>query len=127
MGEGPVVRPWWWRESVKTAIVGESRTQQAHKDTTDVNVILSRYERTGVLPSVKQNGMYADVTGLQGDLTERIMESQSVIATAQEFEREHHTKAKRKASDGVGEPGKAAPGSGGESPGEAKDQAKAQD
>lgn len=67
----PRVRHPYERERVQIRIEGESKTHQAHKDSCDVNNIIARYERTGELPPNRKRGVYADVTALQGDLTER--------------------------------------------------------
>lgn len=63
----------------------ESLVQQAHYDQTDINQVVERYRRTGVMPSGKSNGRFADVTGLQGDPTELIERSREVIQQTAEF------------------------------------------
>lgn len=47
--------------------VEEGRTRQADKDACDINKIVSRYEKTGVVPAIRQ-GWYADVSSI-GDYT----------------------------------------------------------
>lgn len=64
---------------------GESMTQQAHLDQTDVNAIVARFDRTGQLPPALRAGQYADVTGLQGDLTERLNYAQDTLTMAEKF------------------------------------------
>lgn len=82
----PRIRPPWCRVRYGMDFGDqESLVQQAHWDQTDVNAIVDRYHRTGILPPVQNNGVYADVTGLQGDLTERIQKSREDIAAASEF------------------------------------------
>lgn len=50
----------------------ESRTQQSHKDSSDVNHIVERFQRTGEMPPNPRGlePLYLDVTHLQADLTE---------------------------------------------------------
>lgn len=60
--------------------VGDSLTHQAHKDEADVNKIVGRYARTGQLPEPRKGAAYADVSGLQADLTQRINESRDITS-----------------------------------------------
>ena len=49
---------------VMFACVGESRTEQAHRDEVDINKIVARYQRTGVLPvrsGVAQFGDFSQI------------------------------------------------------------------
>lgn len=56
----PYVNP---RTAVQFEPVGESRTEQAHKDETDINRIMKKYEKTGLLNHVNQyKGDYGDFT-----------------------------------------------------------------
>jgi len=55
---------------VPTIIEGESKTQAVFGNDTDVNRIMERFTRTGVMPPVTQEPQYADVTDLQQDLQE---------------------------------------------------------
>lgn len=56
---------------------GKGLTEQAHKDTTDMNKILADYHRTGLLRHAKQNeGRYDDVTAQ--DFTEAM----TIVANA---------------------------------------------
>lgn len=41
-----------------------TRTEQHHKDSCDINNILKRFERTGILPGQKGPGKYIDVSDL---------------------------------------------------------------
>lgn len=54
---------------LSTAIMfppGHGRTKQSHKAETDINNIMSRYQRTGTLDFVQKNaGRYGDTTGLE--------------------------------------------------------------
>jgi len=47
-------------------ICGKSRTKQSFKDQTDINKIVARFERTGLIDHVNKNaGIYADVSNLR--------------------------------------------------------------
>lgn len=81
-GDKPFVRRPWHRSRHGFECEGESKTQQYHKDLTDINNIVNRYQRTGELPPAKIQGQYGDVTSLQGDLGERIIASKEAIAEA---------------------------------------------
>lgn len=74
------VRNYRWRERRSIELDGESMTEQAHRDQTDINSIVQRFQRTGVLPEQRQ-GQYADVTSLQGDFLERVEHARKVIAS----------------------------------------------
>lgn len=67
----PKARNWYERHRTYTIIQGVSRTTQSHKDETDVNNIVKRFQRTGELPPNPRGleGQYVDVTGLQEELT----------------------------------------------------------
>lgn len=75
----PVVRPPWWRMSVKTPMSEESIVQQHLEPSANVNAIVARFRRTGEFPSAKVPPVYADVTGLQGDFTERVNASRLMM------------------------------------------------
>ena len=92
---------------VTTDPVGVSRTQQADKDQTDINNIVNRYARTGNLPPQRQ-GVYADVTALQGELTELHERSKAALQTFDEFERQHKAKAAEAAKAKAAEAAKVA-------------------
>lgn len=42
----------------------ESMTEQSHKDACDINVIMARYEKTGVAPGTFFSPNYGDFTGI---------------------------------------------------------------
>lgn len=77
-----IVRHPMERNRYRTPVVGESMTHQSHKDLCDVNAIVKRFDRTGELPPATREAQYADVSSLQGDLTERIAMSREVLDTA---------------------------------------------
>lgn len=75
----PIVRPPWWRMSVKTESGTESMVQQHLEESANVNAIVARFRRTGEMPPARQAPVYADVTGLQGDFTDRINASRATM------------------------------------------------
>lgn len=84
------VRERGFRERVFTFFEGESLTDVSQQMHSDVNYIVQRFARTGSWPQPR-NGVYADVTGLQRDLGERIqfvesVKSQVELALAQQAE-----------------------------------------
>lgn len=79
------IRHPYERIRVQTPSGGESKTQQAHKDQTDINAIIARFDRTGVLPGNPNQGVYADCTDLQTDLTEALQRTQEVLERATQF------------------------------------------
>lgn len=109
---GPVMRMPYERERVVFKTTGESKTQQAHKDLCDVNKILKRYERTGMLPPAQQQPMYGDVSGLVGDLGELRQRAASILEPAQAFVDQWNAsraKAKPKPDGGGSAPPAASP------------------
>lgn len=50
-----------------TEILGESKVQATVGNDTDVNRIMERFTRTGIMPQPTETPQYADVTALQGD------------------------------------------------------------
>lgn len=84
-GELALFRSPFWRERVQFVPVGDSMTHQSHAEACDVNAIIRRYDRTGVLPPATREAQYGDVTGLQGDLTERYVDAQATTAAAASF------------------------------------------
>lgn len=76
------VRHPFERVRTPTIILGESMTHQSHAESCDINNIIRRFDRTGVLPPGTRPAQYADVTALQGDLTERINTSREILDTA---------------------------------------------
>lgn len=52
------------RQTIMT--FSESRTKQSPAEACDVNSIMARYTRTGLLPVTRMQGVYADVSALSG-------------------------------------------------------------
>jgi len=67
-----------------TQFNGESKTQASKGNETDVNAIMARFTRTGILPPVTEQPQYADVTDLQQDLQE-ILQTGKEAQTRLEF------------------------------------------
>lgn len=77
---------------IKANCSGFSRTQQHHAKECDITRIIQRYTRTGELPPGRSRPAFADVTHLQGDVTERLEHSRSTIETAKRDLAEHRNK-----------------------------------
>ena len=68
------------RTAVKLICQGEGRTKQAHKDECDVNLIMARFQKTGVLEfTEKRSPQYGDVTGVD------FQEAMRTVTEAQEM------------------------------------------
>lgn len=53
------------KEAVKVMAVGDGRTKQSERDGTDINKIVARYRKTGILPATRRvQPVFADVTGI---------------------------------------------------------------
>ena len=69
-------------------IEGESRTQAIKGNETDVNAIMERFTRTGVMPPITTEQQYADVTDLQNDLQEILQKGEEAKVKWQELNNE---------------------------------------
>lgn len=80
---------------------GESRTSQAFADQCDINSIMRRFERTGHIPVTRPgvDGVYADVTGLQGDLTTLAHESGVIVSKVTKAAADLQAKAAKEAAE----------------------------
>ncbi len=56
----------------------------------DINHVIERFYRTGQLPEATKQPQYGDVTGYQGDLTERYAAATETQQIAQEYADQHH-------------------------------------
>lgn len=77
----PYINP---RERTQFETEGPSRTEQAHKDETDINRIMKKYEKTGLLNHVNQyQGDYGDFTDAPDYQTalNRVMEANEMFMT----------------------------------------------
>lgn len=68
---------------VPTVVEGESMTDATQGNDTDINNIIARFDRTGVMPTATREGQYADVSGLNRDLTELIQNAQEAVEELQ--------------------------------------------
>lgn len=83
--QGRVVRRPWVRERYALVMPSESLVEQSHRQSVDINEIVKRFHRTGQLPPVQHAPQYADVTGLQRDLRERIEFASGVLSDLDTF------------------------------------------
>lgn len=74
--QAPVIRKPWERSRVTLDLEGQvNKTDTSFGNDTDVNKIVERFKRTGVFPVPppdQPEAQYADVSGLQTDLTEAL-------------------------------------------------------
>lgn len=89
----PSIRKPLSRSRVITEVPGESVTDTSFGNETDVNAIIARTTRTGVLPEPAKPAQYADVTALQGDLTETIERTRSAMAELQDAQKKQQEAA----------------------------------
>lgn len=99
--EAPHVRPRWWRKRVQKEFFEPSMTVQSLQEAADINVIVAKYEATGQMPPGRHQGMYGDVTGYQGDITERYQRAQETIQKAGSYfeEREKERRKQKQNND----------------------------
>lgn len=50
------------KEFSESSVAGESKTRQADLDSSDINKIVKRFERDGVMPLTGREGIYMDVS-----------------------------------------------------------------
>lgn len=80
-------RKWYDRSRVYSKIAGESMTSQSDRDHSDVNYIVSRFQRTGELPK-NPRGLeprYEDVTPLQENLTDAYNKAAGITENYHQF------------------------------------------
>lgn len=61
---------------------GPSMTDQTKALESDINYIVARYARSGEFPPLVQQPVFADVTQLQGELSERLAYAERIIGEA---------------------------------------------
>lgn len=84
------------RKRVTVDLTGqELRTDQSLGNDTNINNIVARFKRDGYLPPVETAPEYADVTDLQGDLTEIIEKGKAAQIALQELKGEEAKAAKK--------------------------------
>ena len=85
------------RNRVQLDLEGQQkRVDDSHGNDTDVNKIVARFQRTGIMPPPSIQPIYDDVTALQGDLTEIIQKGREAAEELQTLQ-----KAARDAQDQV--------------------------
>lgn len=50
------------KEFAESSVAGESKTRQADLDASDINKIVKRFERDGIMPMGSREGVYLDVS-----------------------------------------------------------------
>lgn len=73
------------RDRVYSPTAEDSRTQQSFAESCDINAIIRKFDRDGVMPPGKTQGAYADVTGFNDDLTVLLLRASDTIETANDF------------------------------------------
>ena len=89
MSERPVIRKPWERvrEVWTPDRSNESETDRSAGNDTDVNRIVERFSRTGVMPEGQNGpGQFVDVTSLQGDLAEMISKGKTAMDQLKEHQ-----------------------------------------
>lgn len=83
----PSVRPHWYRCRHQFKVQGTSRTVQSERDLTDINNIVNRYQRTGVIPDDPRGRtpMYEDVSLLNKPMSELIQYAKEVGGRVQDY------------------------------------------
>ena len=83
--EAPVVRKWYDRTRQPFATEGESLTKQADKKSADINHIMARYEKTGLIEHVNRfEGSYGDYMEIPEDYQgciDMVREAQEMFQT----------------------------------------------
>ena len=85
----PVTKKPWQRERqiFTSERDTDSWTDRSFGNDTDVNKIVARFARTGTLPEGQGNGQYADVTRLQRDTAQMILESRAALEELKEWQK----------------------------------------
>lgn len=86
------------RSTMEFLYGNEKQTDDSFGNDTDVNHIVARFKRTGIMPPPSIDAQYADVTALQADLTEIIARGESAKQELKELEdtkREQHIEAQK--------------------------------
>ncbi len=56
-----IQKPYEIRERQRIDLSGESRTKQSFKDASDINNILAKYQKTGLIDHARAGGFYEDL------------------------------------------------------------------
>lgn len=99
MTKPEIRKPWHTGKAETIPFPEKGKTDASFGNDTDVNKIVARFARTGMLPEGQQ-GQYEDVTALQGDLAQMICDSRNALnelKTAKEnAEKEKESQIKEK-------------------------------
>lgn len=80
----PTILKQWQRVRVPTVIEGESLTRQAHQQECDINQIMAKWQKTGIIEHVNEfEGQYGDFTDLPADYQSALNQ---VMAAQEMFE-----------------------------------------
>lgn len=91
-------------------VEGESQTDNSHGNDTDINKIIARFDRTGVLPgNPGTEGQFADVSGLNEDLGILLEKSKSAMEQLAELEAEIEERRQQMGIEDSEEPAPPAP------------------
>lgn len=94
------IRKPYERQRLITVVEGESATDQSFGNDTDVNRIVARFARTGILPDANSaQAQYCDVTNLQADLTELIEKGREAMDELNRVKAENAAKMAEKAKE----------------------------
>lgn len=92
------------RHRVVACVSGESATDRSHRDAVNINNIIARFDRTGILPGPGSRvAQYGDVTHLQGDLTEMLEFSRTTLDSAGKVLEESNQRAASMKDDKIKE------------------------
>lgn len=84
------------RLRVQSVPEGESMTLQSEASACDINEIIARYDRDGLLPAARMDGQYGDVSDLNGDFGDLLNKSIAALSAFNEANAEFE---KRKSAD----------------------------
>lgn len=87
------VRMPFERMRVYTPTAEDGRTQQSFAEDCDINAIIRRFDRDGVLPTGRGPGVYGDVSELNDDLVNLINYSKETLSIADQFLKEQSAKS----------------------------------
>lgn len=98
-GKGPRIRGQFEDLRVPTFNDEPSMTDTSHGNDTDVNNIVARFARTGIMPPDHGHGQYLDVSGLQEDLTTILQRGKEALAELDELKRDAEQQAQTSEND----------------------------
>ena len=91
-------------------VKGESMTDNSHGNDTDINKIIARFDRTGVLPgNPGKEGQFADVSGLNEDLGVLLEKSKGAMEQLAELQAELEEQQQQNTEEEAPEPAPPAP------------------